>query len=314
MGNTYKDRVRETTTTTGTGTLTLAGAVTQYQGFESIGDAATCRYTLLDANGVNWEVGTGTYTLATNTLARDTIHDSDNGGSKITLTSGTHTVFLTPDSTALPFKDALNTWTATQTIDILSPLTNDEYGWLITVKGEDSTAAATTGIYAEGQTASTSTVNIGQVYGGNFAASAFNGSGRTCTDVVGVVGQAAKFGLGTVTNCTGFLTSVRNEANGSLVNAHGVLVQAIQNTAAGTITNAYGVKVENISTGVSINYALFTGTGYNYFGDRLTWVPPASVTPSNNGDLTFEATSNTTITVKYKGSDGTVRSGTITLS
>lgn len=42
--------------------------------------------------------------------------------------------------------------------------------------------------------------------------------------------------------------------------------------------------------------------------------PLASVTPSSNGELVFEATSNTTITVKYKGSDGTVRSGTITLS
>lgn len=42
--------------------------------------------------------------------------------------------------------------------------------------------------------------------------------------------------------------------------------------------------------------------------------PLASVTPTNNGELVFEATSNTTITVKYKGSDGTVRSGTITLT
>ena len=40
----------------------------------------------------------------------------------------------------------------------------------------------------------------------------------------------------------------------------------------------------------------------------------SSITPINNGELVFEATSDTTITVKYKGSDGTVRSGTITLS
>lgn len=40
----------------------------------------------------------------------------------------------------------------------------------------------------------------------------------------------------------------------------------------------------------------------------------SSITPINNGELVFEATSNTTITVKYKGSDGTVRSGTITLT
>ena len=40
----------------------------------------------------------------------------------------------------------------------------------------------------------------------------------------------------------------------------------------------------------------------------------SSISPADNGELVFEATSDTTITVKYKGSDGTVRSGTITLT
>jgi hypothetical protein len=39
--------------------------------------------------------------------------------------------------------------------------------------------------------------------------------------------------------------------------------------------------------------------------------PPATITPANNGDLVVEATSNTLLTFKYKGSDGTVRSGTL---
>jgi hypothetical protein len=42
--------------------------------------------------------------------------------------------------------------------------------------------------------------------------------------------------------------------------------------------------------------------------------PSASLTPSANGDLCIEATNNTTLTFKYKGSDGTVRSGTVTLA
>lgn len=42
--------------------------------------------------------------------------------------------------------------------------------------------------------------------------------------------------------------------------------------------------------------------------------PAASVTPANNGDLSIQATSNTSLTFKYKGSDGTVRSGSVTLS
>jgi hypothetical protein len=42
--------------------------------------------------------------------------------------------------------------------------------------------------------------------------------------------------------------------------------------------------------------------------------PDASATPPANGDLVVEATSNTTLTFKLKGTDGTVRSGTITLA
>jgi hypothetical protein len=43
------------------------------------------------------------------------------------------------------------------------------------------------------------------------------------------------------------------------------------------------------------------------------FTPGASVTPVDNGDVVFELTNNTTLTVKAKGSDGVVRSGTILL-
>jgi len=40
----------------------------------------------------------------------------------------------------------------------------------------------------------------------------------------------------------------------------------------------------------------------------------ASITPTINGDVSIEATNNTTLTFKLKGSDGTVRTATLTLS
>ena len=46
----------------------------------------------------------------------------------------------------------------------------------------------------------------------------------------------------------------------------------------------------------------------------VTFTTSSSVTPTNNGDLVIEATNNTTLTFKLKGSDGTVRTGTLTLS
>lgn len=44
------------------------------------------------------------------------------------------------------------------------------------------------------------------------------------------------------------------------------------------------------------------------------FTPGTSVTPIDNGDVVIEATNNTTLTFKLKGSDGTIRTQTLTLS
>jgi len=113
-----KDRIKETTSTTGTGTLTLAGAVAGYQAFSVLGNGATTYYALTDANGTAWEVGLGTYTTSGTTLARTTVLDSSNSGSKITLTSGTHDVFVTYPADKAGFNDEglAKTFTASGTI------------------------------------------------------------------------------------------------------------------------------------------------------------------------------------------------------
>ena len=47
---------------------------------------------------------------------------------------------------------------------------------------------------------------------------------------------------------------------------------------------------------------------------NLAISPKATANPTNNGDLVFELTSNTQLKVKVKGSDGVVRSATLTLA
>lgn len=106
MALVVKDRVQETTTTTGTGTVTLAGAVTGFQTFAAIGDGNTCYYAITSGN--DWEVGLGTYTASGTTLSRDTILESSNAGSAITL-SGTSNVFVTYPAEKSGHKDATNT-------------------------------------------------------------------------------------------------------------------------------------------------------------------------------------------------------------
>jgi len=97
MALVIKDRIKETSTTTGTGTLTLAGAVSGFRSFADIGNSNTCPYVILEASEsapTAWEVGIGTYTSSGTTLSRDTVLRTSAGNTtKITLASGTHTVF-----------------------------------------------------------------------------------------------------------------------------------------------------------------------------------------------------------------------------
>ncbi len=92
-------------------------------------------------------------------------------------------------------------------------------------------------------------------------------------------------------------------------------------------TTNYGSKYErgvfdwttssNILTIGSQKSGSGTNRDVNFVSASGKWTfvsPGSSVTPTNNGDLCIQATSNTSLTFKYKGSDGTVRSGSITLS
>jgi len=106
MALVFKDRVKEATATTGTGTVTLAGASAGFQSFSVIGDANTTYYTLV--SGSEWEVGIGTYTSSGTTLSRDTVLESSNAGSKITL-AGTSDVFCTYPAEKAVVQDETNT-------------------------------------------------------------------------------------------------------------------------------------------------------------------------------------------------------------
>jgi hypothetical protein len=90
-----RDRVKETSTTTGTGFFTLSGAVTGFQSFSVIGDANNTFYCITDQVGSNWEVGIGTYALATTRLSRDTVLSSSNAGSLVNFGAGIKEVFCT---------------------------------------------------------------------------------------------------------------------------------------------------------------------------------------------------------------------------
>lgn len=93
MAHVVADRVKETTTTTGTGTVTLSGSATGFQTFVAgVGDGNTTFYCITD--GTDFEVGIGTVTAGgSDTLSRDTVLASTNGGAAVNFGAGTKSVF-----------------------------------------------------------------------------------------------------------------------------------------------------------------------------------------------------------------------------
>jgi hypothetical protein len=57
-----------------------------------------------------------------------------------------------------------------------------------------------------------------------------------------------------------------------------------------------------------------SGVGALSCSGNFSLFPAASATPATNGQMTWQLTNNTTLVIKVKGSDGTVRSATLTLS
>jgi hypothetical protein len=88
----------------------------------------------------------------------------------------------------------------------------------------------------------------------------------------------------------------------------------------GTYTDASnGRRLDIASTTGGIFTLTATGNGTGASGNLLKLtapilLPSSSVSLATNGDLAFEATSNTVLTIRYRGSDGTTRSATIALA
>jgi hypothetical protein len=95
MALVLKDRVKQTTTTTGTGSIVLNGTIDGFQTFAAaLTDGDTTYYGIFEPSTNEYEVGLGTWTESTATLARTTVLESSNSGSAVSLTAQAE-VFIT---------------------------------------------------------------------------------------------------------------------------------------------------------------------------------------------------------------------------
>ena len=98
------DRVRETSLTAGSGDISINDTFGGFQSFASgVGSGNQTYYAI--ENGINFEIGLGTYT-SSNTITRDTVFESsDPSGNKINLDGGASVVFCTYPATHSVFLD-----------------------------------------------------------------------------------------------------------------------------------------------------------------------------------------------------------------
>ena len=164
MARIVKDRIKQTSTTTGTGAVTLSASVAGYQDFSVIGNNSTTFYCIEDANGTAFEVGIGSYN--NNVLTRTTILDSTNSGNAISLTTGTHDVFVTYPAGRAGFNDEglSPTLTASGTITAGKPVIQNTNG-TVTQVGESAAPPISPGLGTVATEIQTRAFNVSNAFG-----------------------------------------------------------------------------------------------------------------------------------------------------
>lgn len=135
---------------------------------------------------------------------------------------------------------------------------------------EDNTTADSSGAII----VSLGTHTIGNktnIYGADLIAR--NIAAGTVSNLVGSQnGAYVLSGSGAVTNAWGLEGFVSLAGANNITSAGSFHALSCTDTGVGSITTCYGLKIENQTAG-SINYAIFTGIGQNFFGDKLTINP-----------------------------------------
>jgi hypothetical protein len=231
-----KDRVRETTTTTGTGAVTLTGPVLGYQAFSVLGNGNTTYYCIANPSTSEWEVGLGTYTASTNTLARTTVFSSSNGGTAVPFSAGAKDIF-TVAPPADRFVDNQGNF-ATGT-------------WNISISGNAATAGSVAGVISVANGGTGATTLTGVVKGNG--TSAFTaGNVSLTTEVTGTL-PVANGGTGITSFGTGVATALGQNVTGSggivLTTSPVLTTPNIGTPSAGTLTSCTGLPIDAGTTG-----------------------------------------------------------------
>jgi hypothetical protein len=276
------DRVKETSTSLGSGDIVLNGPYGAFQTFaSSIGDGDNTYYTI--ENNSRWEVGQGTFDGLTNSLSRDIVFDSSEGGEKINL-EGVSTVFCTLPASKAFLKD---------------PDNNVSVNSLIASGTVNSSGLVVHNVYASGDSNFIGKVNLNNdlLSSGDF---------RILGDVI-IYGDTY---TSDIVN-SGFLTLVRPNSAGNFFHAY--KNDGINQTVALYIDSnssplwRLGLKTNPSNTSASPTFGYIFGRDgsvgqvsntNNYFSTSDT----IGFTVQHDAHNVFRASSNTGVYIETKGS------------
>ena len=324
MALVLNDRVKETTTTTGTGTLTLAGAVTGFETFAAgVGNSNTTFYAVTLPGTAEFEVGLGTLSSDSSTIARTTIISSSNSDSAVNFSAGTKTIFCTIPASKSVFLDASGNATLGADLSVGDDLTI--LGGLIDLKS-NSGSPSQIKFYCESSNAHAQTLTA-QAHSVGATNTLTLPAGSNSTLVSESHTQTLTNKSLTAPTITGTAVMADLDISGD-VDLDGTL-EADAITVNGTALNTViaGVTVTNATNATNSSHVLVTDNESTDEENLITFVEDATSSTGNvglemDGNLTYNPSSGTVTATIFKGNidavdgdfDGTLEADAITLN
>ena len=324
MALVLNDRVKETTTTTGTGTLTLGGAVTGFETFAAgIGNSNTTYYAVILPGSAEFEVGLGTLSSDSSTIARTTIISSSNSDNAVNFSAGTKNIFCTIPASKSVFLDASGNVSVGADLSVGDDLTIE--GGLIDLRS-NSGSASQIKFYCEVSNAHAQTLTAQPHSAAASNTLRLPDSGDSGTqDLVAVdTTQTLTNKSLTAPTITGTAVMADLDISGD-VDVDGTL-EADAVTVNGTALNTViaGVTVTNATNAAHVTVTDNESTDEE---NLITFVEDATSSTGNvglemDGNLTYNPSSGTVTATVFKGNidavdgdfDGTLEADAITLN
>mgnify|MGYP003115471767 CR=1 FL=1 len=341
MALVLNDRVKETTTTTGTGTLTLGGAVTGFETFAAgIGNSNTTYYAVILPGSAEFEVGLGTLSSDSSTIARTTIISSSNSDSAVNFSAGTKNIFCTIPASKSVFLDASGNVSVGADLSVGDDLTIE--GGLIDLRSNSGSASQikfyceVSNAHAQTLTAQAHSVGASNTLtlpAGSSSTLVSESHTQTLTNktlTTPVVNAGVQLKNGATS--AGFLEFFEDSDNGTnkvtLIGPTSTAdVTVTLPNSAGTIALTSDIAGTTVTNATNAAHVLVTDNESTNEENLITFVEDATSSTGNvglemDGNLTYNPSTGTVTATIFKGNidavdgdfDGTLEADAITLN